>query len=57
MKEMSWITRVPLSIKEAKDIAINLSKDELTESKISGYSWKEMESNYGGIPQRWLGDF
>ncbi len=57
MKEMSWITRVPLSIKEAKDIVINLSKDELTESKISGYSWKEMESNYGGIPQRWLGDF
>ena len=54
MKEMSWITRVPLSIKEAKDIVINLSKDELTASKIPGYSWKEMESNYGGIQQRWL---
>ncbi len=51
---MSWVTRVPLSIKEAKEIVSNLSKYELTKSKISGYSWKEIESNYGGIKQRWL---
>ena len=54
MKEMSWVTRVPLSIKEAKEIVSNLSKYELTKSKISGYSCQEIESNYGGIKQRWL---
>ncbi|MDJ0690231.1 MAG: hypothetical protein QNJ41_17180 [Xenococcaceae cyanobacterium MO_188.B32] len=27
---------------------------EFTNSEISGYSWVEKESNYGGIRQRWL---
>ena len=54
MKEMSWVTRVPLSIKEAKEIVSNLSNEELTKSEISGYLYQEIENNYGGIKQRWL---
>ena len=54
MEEMSWVTRVPLSIKEAKQIVSNLSEDEFTKSEIVGYSWSEIASNYGGIKQRWL---
>ena len=54
MKEMSWVTRVPLSIKEAKEIVSNLSFDEFTKSQKEGYFWKEIESNYGEIKQRWL---
>ena len=54
MKEMSWVTRVPLSIKEAKEIVSKLSDEEFTKSEIEGYSWKEIENNYAGIKQRWL---
>jgi len=54
LKEMPWVTRVPLSIKEAKEIVSNLSFDEFTKSKKEGYFWKEIESNYAEIKQRWL---
>ena len=51
---MSWVTRVPLSIKEAKEIVSNLSEEEFTKSKLKGYSYQEIENNYAGIKQRWL---
>ena len=54
MKEMSWVTRVPLSIKEAKEIVNNLSAEEFSKSELKGYSWQEIENNYAGIRQRWL---
>ena len=54
MKSMSWITRVPFSIKEAKEIVRNLSNEEFISSEIEGYSYQEVESNYARIKQRWL---
>jgi transposase len=54
IKEISWITRVPLSIKEAKEIVSNLSSDEFIKSEIEGYSYQEIESKYAGIQQRWI---
>jgi transposase len=54
IKEISWITRVPLSIKEAKKVINNLSSDEFTLSKFEGYAYKEIESNYAQIKQRWI---
>lgn len=54
MKGISWVTRVPLSIKEAKEIVSKLAKEELTKSKIPGYLYQEVENSYGGIKQRWL---
>ncbi len=54
MKEISWITRVPLSIKEAKEIVSNLFDEEFSASEIAGYSCQEIENNYAGIKQRWL---
>ena len=54
MKGIFWVTRVPLSIKQAQELVSNLAEHELKESKISGYSSQEIESNYGGIKQRWL---
>lgn len=54
MKGMSWVTRVPLSIKKAQEIVSNLSSEELVKSEISGYLYQEIENNYGGIKQRWL---
>ncbi len=49
MERIEWISRVPLSIKEAKKLVNNLSADEFTQSEISGYSWLEELSEYAGI--------
>ncbi len=49
-----WLTRVPLSIKEAKSLVNEVSSSEFSKSEITGYSFVEKTSNYGGIPQRWL---
>ena len=54
IKEMSWVTRVPLSIKEAKEIVSSLSNEKFVKSELSGYSFQEIENNYAKIKQRWL---
>ncbi len=54
MKGMSWVTRVPLSIKEAKEIVSNLASEDFTNSEIKGYLYQEIANNYGEIKQRWL---
>ncbi len=54
MAGMEWLSRVPLSIKEAKSLVSELSSSDFTTSELSGYSWYEGTSNYGGVEQRWL---
>lgn len=54
LKQIKWLTRVPLSIKEVKNLVQELSSLEFEKSEIEGYSFVEKNSNYGGIPQRWL---
>jgi transposase len=54
MSGTKWLSRVPLSIKEAKEWVNNWSEEELKKSKVKGYSWQEIESHYAGIKQRWL---
>jgi transposase len=54
MSNMEWISRVPLSIKKAKNLVKALIKKELKASEIKGYSYVEEEVSYGGIEQRWL---
>ena len=54
MRGMAWVTRVPLSIKEAKEIVISLDSEEFNKSELQGYSWQEVENNYAGIKPRWL---
>ncbi len=54
LKQIKWLTRVPLSIKEAKNLINTLPEIEFKNSEIPGYSWVERESNYGAIRQRWL---
>jgi len=54
MVNMNWISRVPLSIKKAKNLVkVPISK-ELKPSDIKGYSYQEEKVFYGGIEQRWL---
>lgn len=52
MKNLQWLTRVPLSIKEASNL-VN-EEVELKPSTVKGYKLRESSSEYGGISQRWL---
>ncbi|NJO51987.1 MAG: IS1634 family transposase [Leptolyngbyaceae cyanobacterium RM2_2_4] len=52
MGEMRWLTRVPLNLKTAQELAG--SDPEWKETTIKGYRIAEVESNYGGIKQRWI---
>ncbi|MFM6896896.1 MAG: IS1634 family transposase [Microcystis aeruginosa] len=54
MKEIRWLSRVPLTIKAAQELVDSISEKELLPSERIGYSWVEKSNNYGGIEQRWL---
>ena len=68
MKNIDWITRVPLTINKAKKLVeeweFNQEKksvsglEEISEIekklKEKGYQWTSFTENYGGVAQRWL---
>jgi len=54
MRELKWITRVPLSIKEAKNKIVDIKESEWKDSQISGYKIVAKESEYAEIKQRWI---
>ncbi len=55
IKDLKWITRVPLSIKAAQHLVTQLSEKKLVKSSENpGYAFAAKTSNYGGIAQRWL---
>ena len=52
MTNLQWLTRVPLSIKEASTLVNEVG--ELKPSTVKGYKLTESSSEYGGVPQRWI---
>lgn len=66
MNDTPWITRVPLTIKKARNIIqkLDLTTDNESEKeeeeeliqklKEKGYKWQEVRENYGAVEQRWL---
>jgi transposase len=55
IKDLKWITRVPLSIKAAQHLVTELKETELVKSSENpGYAFAVKTSNYAGIEQRWL---
>jgi transposase len=54
IKDLKWISRVPLSIKKAKDLIKTVKAEELKESGSKGYRYWESNVTYGGIEQRWM---
>jgi len=54
LTNLRWLTRVPLSLKQAQQLVYQLNESEFHSSYVTGYSWSEHKSNYGGITQRWL---
>jgi transposase len=54
MENLKWLCRVPLTLKQAKQLVGHLTEKDLARSQIKGYRWSQHKSNYGGIEQRWL---
>ena len=54
MTNLKWLCRVPLTIKEAKELVSLLSEEQLVNSGIEGYKLAVHKSHYRGIEQRWL---
>jgi transposase len=54
LKQIKWISRVPITIKKAKELLeIKEEKNWIISEKV-GYSYQEHKVNYQGIEQRWL---
>lgn len=54
MATLRWLCRVPLTLKQARQLIEQLSSKDFVESTIPGYRWAAHTSNYGGVRQRWL---
>jgi hypothetical protein len=54
IKNLKGLSRVPLGVKQAKNLISQLTEAEFVDSKIPGYRWSKQHSDYAGIPQRWL---
>jgi transposase len=62
IKDLKWISRVPLSIKKAKDLVKTVKSESLKEigsgdpirSVSKGCKYLEEQVTYGGIEQRWM---
>ena len=54
MSELSWLCRVPVSIKTAKSLISTIPESEFIDSTIPGYKLVSKTENYAGIEQRWL---
>jgi transposase len=51
---VSWLTRVPQTIKEAKQLLAEVAEEDFEASTLAGYRIAVRESNYGNVAQRWL---
>ncbi len=54
LSEIKWLSRVPLSLAEAKRLVSGIDNSELVKSQINGYSYAVKTSSYTFVEQRWL---
>lgn len=54
LTNIRWLSRVPKSLKQAQQLVSQMKPTDFTPSYLTGYSWSEHRSNYGGVAQRWL---
>lgn len=52
--DMKWLSRVPETSKEAKILVSRKDQDFTWSEQGNGYRITPIESNYGGIKQRWI---
>lgn len=49
---IQWLSRVPLTVKAAKNLVKSAIEEDFTTSKLSGYSYQAVNKTYAGIEQR-----
>lgn len=57
LKELTgikWVTRVPETVKAAKEAIYSANREHMEASGAPGYYYQEIESCYADIKQRWL---
>lgn len=54
LSEIKWVTRVPETIREVKDVLAESDKEKMQDAGSQGYRFRETSSQYAGIQQRWL---
>jgi len=51
---LRWISRVPLTVAEAKHLIHELDAQQFVATGMPGYRIVEQDSLYGGVPQKWV---
>ena len=54
LSQLRWITRVPGTLKEVKQLYQAITPEQMQASSQEGYRYLELESLYGGVKQRWM---
>lgn len=54
MSSIKWLTRVPLTLKEARQVLLEIEPNEWINTSQEGYRIAERNSQYAGVKQRWL---
>lgn len=49
-----WLSRVPETIQEARELLQGTEAAAMQSAPQPGYRYREIVSQYGGVPQRWL---
>jgi transposase len=52
-EEVRWVSRVPETVKEVKELYATIEKESMKELK-AGYRYTPVRSFFGDVPQRWL---
>jgi transposase len=54
LSKVKWITRIPGTLNEVKELYKSITPEQMQESVLEGYSYLEVGNYYGGLRQRWL---
>jgi transposase len=54
LSQVKWITRIPGTLNEVKELYKTIAPEQMQQSALEGYSYVELGNKYGGVNQRWL---
>jgi transposase len=54
LSQVKWITRIPGTLNEVKELYKSITPEQMQESALEGYSYLAVGNYYGGLRQRWL---
>lgn len=54
LSQVKWITRIPGTLNEVKELYKSITLEQMQDSALEGYSYLELGNTYGGVKQRWL---